>query len=334
MPTPLPKCPICKLQAKRFGLVDGTIELYFVECFRCGKYKVIDYVLDEYLGLNIDNEVLGKLSSWVYNHQVSTIDKKEYQKIINQEALGADDKAIKLLFYLAKKFPLPGQIITDLVESFRILIASVDKQEFPNLRGIDMLGIFPFCQISNLDELRYMLKDYLAALGFIYYDGYIKVLPEGWKYLEELKNKNVESNNIFIAMRFKDDLLKFSDEFIETAIRDSGYNPIRIDKHVHDNIIDDEIIASIRKSKLIVSDFTDNSSGVYFETGFARGLNLPVIYLCEKQKFEDEKQKPHFDVNHYPFLLWERDNGDKIKKELQLRIEALVGKGLSSAFSE
>ena len=154
-------------------------------------------------------------------------------------------------------------------------------------------------------------------------------MPEGWRYIEELKSQNIESNKIFIAMRFKDELLNFFDDYIEPAIREAGYDPIRIDKHVHDNIIDDEIIASIRKSKLIVSDFTDNSSGVYFETGFARGLNLPVIYLCEKQKFEDEKQKPHFDVNHYPFLLWERDKGEKIKKELRLRIESLIGRGMN-----
>lgn len=334
MPTPFPKCPICKLQAKSFHLVDGTIEIYFVECFRCGKYKVLDYVLDEYLGVDIDNLILGKLSSWTYNHQVAIIDKREYLKITKQETLSVDDKALKLLLYLSKKFPMPGQIITDLFQSFRVLNANIEKEEFARLGGITFLDIFPNCQISNIDELRYLLKDYLATLGLIYYDGYIKLLPAGWKYLDEIKNKNNESNNIFIAMRFKDDLLKFSDEFIETAIREAGYEPIRIDKHVHDNIIDDEIIASIRKSKLIVSDFTDNSSGVYFETGFARGLNLPVIYLCEKHKFEDEKQKPHFDVNHYPFLLWERDKGEKIRKELQLRIEALVGKGLSSALSE
>ncbi len=100
----------------------------------------------------------------------------------------------------------------------------------------------------------------------------------------------------------------------------------------HLDLIDDRIVAGIRKSKFIVADLTENSYGVYYEAGFARGLGLPVIYLCNKKYFEE--QKVHFDINHYSFLLWENDKGDTIKDNLQLRIEATIGRGSYSPLTD
>ena len=65
-------------------------------------------------------------------------------------------------------------------------------------------------------------------------------MPAGWRYIDEIKTSNVESNIIFIAMRFTEELLKYCDDFIEPAIRNAGYDPLRIDKHIHDRIIVDE----------------------------------------------------------------------------------------------
>ena len=59
---------------------------------------------------------------------------------------------------------------------------------------------------------------------------------------------------------------------IETAISGAGYKPVRIDKHQHNNRIDDEIVAAIRQSRFVVADFTQQRGGVYFEAGLAMGL--------------------------------------------------------------
>jgi hypothetical protein len=53
----------------------------------------------------------------------------------------------------------------------------------------------------------------------------------------------------------------------------------RVDqKHHHLNKVDDEIIAEIRRSRFLVADFTCEPGkvrgGVYFEAGFAMGLNM------------------------------------------------------------
>jgi len=48
----------------------------------------------------------------------------------------------------------------------------------------------------------------------------------------------------------------------------------------HNEKICDKIVSEIRKSRLLVADFTDNRGGVYFEAGFAMGLSIPVIWMC------------------------------------------------------
>ena len=43
---------------------------------------------------------------------------------------------------------------------------------------------------------------------------------------------------------------------IQPAIEDAGYEAVRIDRKDHNNKIDDEIIAEIRRSRFLVADFT------------------------------------------------------------------------------
>ena len=80
---------------------------------------------------------------------------------------------------------------------------------------------------------------------------------------------------------------------------------------------------------------TKNSRGAYYEAGFAHGLNIPVIFLCEKGFFDNKENKlstddkgVHFDTNHYPIIIWEYDKGDELKKDLQYWIEKTIGRGL------
>lgn len=63
------------------------------------------------------------------------------------------------------------------------------------------------------------------------------------------------------------------------------------------------------------------SCGVYFEAGFALGLKLPVIWTCKNDHMKDM----HFDTRQYNTIDW-KDVPD-LRKRLQERIEALLGKG-------
>jgi hypothetical protein len=37
----------------------------------------------------------------------------------------------------------------------------------------------------------------------------------------------------------------------------------------------------------------------------AEGLGKPVIYLCKRSVFDDQKRRPHFDTNHHLTIPWE-----------------------------
>lgn len=110
---------------------------------------------------------------------------------------------------------------------------------------------------------------------------------------------------------------------IDVGIRAAGYAALRIDQKEHNNKIDDEIVAGIRRSRFLVADFTGHRGGVYFEAGLAAGIGLPVIWLCRK----DELEKTHFDTRQYNFIVWEADKLPELSVTLQNRIEATIGRG-------
>ena len=65
----------------------------------------------------------------------------------------------------------------------------------------------------------------------------------------------------------------------------------------------------------------DTGGGVYFEAGFALGLNLPVIWTCRK----DDMADLHFGIRQYNTIDW--DSPENLALRLQRRIEATLGKG-------
>ena len=56
------------------------------------------------------------------------------------------------------------------------------------------------------------------------------------------------------------------------------------------------------------------TGGSYWEAGYAEGLGKPVIYICEKAKFDEVKT--HFDTNHSTTVPWSEGKGDEFKREL------------------
>ena len=73
----------------------------------------------------------------------------------------------------------------------------------------------------------------------------------------------------------------------------------------------------------MVADFTNQRGGVYFESGYALGLGLDVIWLCK----DVELKEVHFDNRQYNFITWKEDALKEMEKRLQFRIERIIGKG-------
>jgi nucleoside 2-deoxyribosyltransferase len=150
------------------------------------------------------------------------------------------------------------------------------------------------------------------------------ITVDGYTHLSDLERHTVNSTQGFVAMWF-DDSMAPAAVGIEAAILDAGYKPLRIDGKEHNNKIDDEIIAEIRRSRFLVADFTQGESGarggVYYEAGFAHGLNIPVIFMCR----QDAIAKVHFDTRQYNHITW--TTPEDLRLKLSKRISATVGDG-------
>ncbi len=173
------------------------------------------------------------------------------------------------------------------------------------------------CYPSHLDKAGWIdTKDYLE---------FVVISVAGHAHLESLRATHVESGQAFVAMWFDPNMEQAWTQGIEPAIRQVGYKSLRIDRKEHNNRIDYEIIAEVRRSRFLVADFSQAEDGarggVYYEAGFAHGLNIPVIFTCRKK----DLGKVHFDTRQFNHIVWEQP-GD-LKEKLTQRISATIGDG-------
>jgi hypothetical protein len=180
--------------------------------------------------------------------------------------------------------------------------------------------------VNELRELFRLLQEtgYVDA-GFYSNQFYLRPTARGWEELDKMRRRIVDSSQAFVAMWFSDQTNEAYTQAIAPALKDTGYKPMRIDKKDHNNKIDDEIVAEIRRSRFVVADFTCEPEkprgGVYFEAGFALGLNIPVIWTCKNSSLKDV----HFDTRQYAHITW-KDPPD-LYSQLKNRIGATIGLG-------
>ena len=79
------------------------------------------------------------------------------------------------------------------------------------------------------------------------------------------------------------------------------------------------MLAEIRRSAFAVVDLTGHRPNVYFEAGFALGLDKKVIFTCAKSDVDDG----HFDLRQYNTLDWESE--DDLAVRLENRVRAVIG---------
>ncbi len=153
---------------------------------------------------------------------------------------------------------------------------------------------------SATDQEAWSLLTMMREMGLLAKPGsdtLYSMRADGWLRFEELQTKQVQSSQAFVAMWFDPSMKEAYENGLYRAIYDTGYDPRRVDQqHHHLNKVDDEIIAEIRRSRFLVADFTCEEGkvrgGVYFEAGFASGLNIPIIWTCK----DLSKRDLHFDT--------------------------------------
>lgn len=178
-----------------------------------------------------------------------------------------------------------------------------------------------YARIGSLDENRFGLlmseldrSDLLEHMGAIEIpnpNGGIFVVSSydlsmsGWRIYEMEDAGQVSGRYGFLALKFGDlDLDPLCKEVIRPTIKARlGYDVVDMRDVSRAGLIDNIMREQIRDAAFIIADLTHDNAGAYWEAGYAEGLGKPVVYICEKAKFEEAKT--HFDTNHCTTVLWD-----------------------------
>ena len=285
----------------------------FFNCSKCGRYilsgtslATIDMVLDN------SDERIALVSHAIRKRDngnepvfISSTDLENY---IKSELPKPKEQATLLVLWLGEKTN-PGEVVSFSPSLHQSIIGAIS----PN--GFELV-------LQHLIETGVLNGDLTSTMGR---HGYAeaKLSIEGWDYYDELKRGAINSRKIFMAMKFGDNELDIVvDDHFKEAVRQTGFELFRVDDVPSAGLIDDKIRVDILTSKLIISDLSHDNNGAYWEAGYAEGLGKPVIYTCEKEKFESEKS--HFDTNHHLTISWDKNNPDEAAENLKATIRATL----------
>lgn len=295
------ECPICK----------SNTDNEYSFCSRCGDFSISGTAAVMWNANEPSLKQIANACGWIREHQGISINSDYIESLLSVATPSVAERAAKVLIYINK-------LSIDLSYQFSLDIHDANA----------WLGV---SYSDNANELYYLFRTFLLdEVGYISFSEamggnflQVQITPRGYEFLESLKQTRTDSQIGFCAMWFNESVLPIWTDAVQPAIKNAGYDPKRIDGHQHNNRIDDEIIAMLRRSKFVVADFTGQRGGVYFEAGFALGLGLQVIWTCKKSDLEEV----HFDNRQYNFVLWEEGKLDEFKVALQNRIEATIGRG-------
>ena len=144
---------------------------------------------------------------------------------------------------------------------------------------------------------------------------HISLSLEGWERYEAEQRGRFHGNYGFLAMKFDAELDDFINGVVKPTVeKETGYQLRDLRDVSKAGLIDNIMVTSIRDAKFVIVDLTHDNHGAYCEAGYAEGLGKPVIYVCKKDKFENEGT--HFDTNHYTTVLWSMNDVDSFRREL------------------
>ncbi len=327
-------CPICG-SPLRDDFTKPKEYMWRYDCYRCGKFKIlttgISALNGQISGIELNDITKIYISGWIRENQGSNIiiDSKIMESLMSLPELSMFEKADKMLQYLAEQFPVAGTYLGyNFTEVYGILekikIRRVPDENTQNGREffkniLVLLPLIAIGRIINGHEFSFLFSQYLEDTKQYISKGSPKyITPAGWAYLETFRHPNPDSKKAFVAMWFDEKMEEIYDSHLRKAVEKAGFKPIQIGRKEHNNDINDEIIGEIRSSKFVVADFTGNRGGVYYEAGFAHGLNLEVIHTCQ----EDQLKDVHFDINHRNIIKWK--DGEDLYNKLLNRIKATI----------
>lgn len=294
-----PHCPICNNQ------VDASSSDYYpgrpvpIDCKVCGQYRITESAIMHVRSYGIEeghiiSGAIRELNDRGIPVFIESFDRVRDSVVVPRGPLDCIDR---ILLHVYRNMPTADASVT-LAPQFDYSVGYTKTQS----------------------EFKFLL-DRAVGLDYLeipYGEAQYRLTLNGWKRISELRESSAKADQAFVAMWFAREMDDIWSDGIKPALEQTGYIPLRVDRAEHNDKIDDRIIAEIRKSGLLIADFTGHRGGVYFEAGFALGLGIPVIWTCR----DTDINSTHFDTRQYNHIVW-KDSSD-LKEKLIARIEATV----------
>ena len=203
--------------------------------------------------------------------------------------------------YIGDEVSRSGSAIEQFPVNFHAIIGALNRKSAARLA-------------KELEERRILTTDLTGHPSPEFIN--ISLSLDGWERYEVEKRGQFEGKYGFLAMQFgNSELDPFVKDIVKPTVKaDIGYDLVDMRDVGRAGVIDNIMRTQIRDAAFVIVDLTHDNSGAYWEAGYAEGLGKPVLYICEKMKFDEKKT--HFDTNHCLTVPWSRDDDEGFKQEL------------------
>lgn len=287
-------CPVCNSPFATFPDDAAWRDALLVDCSHCGKFGLSRTLVACLPDLLLQRDAAPKLS-----HVIRKADEAGQQlflKSYTAEAILQNplprprEQADLLIQWLATYSPGPGELVKLDYDGHGAIVGAKSHAGFAML----------------IDHL--VSTKLVTGVHTVFASGesaaQVALTFPGWDYYESLRLGGATYRKAFMAMKFGDAALNsLLDEVLKPAAKRAGFDLFKLDDRPRAGLIDDRMRVDIRAADFVVADLTHDNLGAYWEAGYAEGLGKPVIYTCERSKFD--QTKTHFDTNHHLTIIWD-----------------------------
>lgn len=286
------------------------------DCPACGRFEIIRTALVDWF-----NPQRGRLTAMhraAMSHKLRSASRSGSAIMIKTDWMEH--------FITNARLPSPGEQATNLIrllgdytldtgEGYRLddvadtaLVGSLNAQMFGQLRNeLEAKGLVQRLGSAQVTNPR----DVGVLIASVY-----GLTLDGWDRYETEKHGRISGRYGFLAMKFGDAILDaLVRDVVKPAVKGgTGYDLVDLRDVARAGVIDNILREQIRDAAFVLVDLTHDNFGAYWEAGYAEGLGKPVIYLCEKSKFD--QARTHFDTNHCTTVLWTVEDSASLEQLL------------------
>jgi hypothetical protein len=302
-------CPICSMSPAKVD--QWGLDFIRVQCERCGKFAVSDWVYQALPARLRENPNLAAVMSHIIRRTqrsgsyVLTIKREDLEIYFRERLPTPHEQEGELFLWIGDNQPDNATVA---VAPESLLSAWVGT---------------PLAQVpGNTGPLRWLMEEMKNAPGPLRFQHAFEhrtlraqLTLAGWGHYAALKRARNDSRTAFMAMKFGDtELNRVVNECFRPAVERAGFVLRVMTDQQEAGLIDAQIRAALLAARFVVADLTHDSFNAYWEAGFADGRGLPVIYTCKRTHWVGAKT--HFNVNHMTTVLWDSERLKQSEDEL------------------